>query len=53
MVMAEFARECLSNMDTLILMLVNHLGQDTAELKLRVGLHTGEVSRRKNNGLAL
>jgi class 3 adenylate cyclase len=44
-VMAEFARETLSKFDNLVRGdLAMTLGPDTAELGLRVGLHTGPVT---------
>ena len=42
-VMAKFANECLSTMLDVIQKLETELGPDTAELGLRVGLHSGPV----------
>jgi hypothetical protein len=43
-VMARFAHECLSKMHSLSHLLEVSLGPDTAELTLRVGLHSGPVT---------
>jgi class 3 adenylate cyclase len=42
--MARFARDCLRKMKTVILGLKNELGLETADLALRVGLHSGPVT---------
>jgi len=44
LVMARFARECLDSMSLVCNHLVVELGPDTADLALRVGLHTGAVT---------
>ncbi|GKY90443.1 hypothetical protein MPSEU_000018100 [Mayamaea pseudoterrestris] len=43
-VMCRFARECLMTMEDKVRMLEQLLGPDTAELKLRAGLHSGPVT---------
>jgi len=42
--MARFARACLAKMQSLLVVLVDHLGDDTANLSFRVGLHSGQVT---------
>ena len=43
--MAKFASDCMEQMNYLIHSeLVNLLGEETAQLKLRVGLHSGPVT---------
>jgi hypothetical protein len=42
--MARFARDCLNKMHSLSQLLEVSLGPDTAELTLRVGLHSGAVT---------
>ena len=42
--MAKFARECVAKMQSVTHDLVHRLGEDTADLKLRVGLHSGETT---------
>lgn len=43
-VMAKFARDCLEALSQLVHSLVSTLGPDTADLALRVGLHSGAVT---------
>jgi hypothetical protein len=43
-VMARFARECMSKMDVVVKKLETTLGPDTADLCMRVGLHSGPVT---------
>lgn len=43
-VMARFARDCLQAMNDLTKKLEISLGPDTADLALRVGLHSGPVT---------
>ena len=44
-IMAKFACDCMERMNYLIhSKLMDQLGEDTAELKLRVGLHSGPVT---------
>jgi len=43
-IMARFARECVHRMHALVLGLVECLGEDTATLTLRVGVHSGPVT---------
>jgi class 3 adenylate cyclase len=43
-VMARFARECLSTLSRLLRDLEKSLGPDTADLAMRVGLHSGPVT---------
>ena len=42
--MTKFASECLHKMDSLVVGLVDSLGQETADLKLRVGIHSGPTT---------
>ena len=42
--MCRFAYECLGKMQTLTRKLEGFLGPDTADLGLRVGLHSGPVT---------
>lgn len=49
-VMARFARDCIQRMNDLTKMLEVSLGPDTADLALRVGLHSGPVTVRANVG---
>lgn len=44
LVMAKFARDCLDTFHDLVRQLEVELGPDTAELGLRVGLHSGPVT---------
>ena len=44
--MARFARDCVVKMNKLTKKLESRLGPDTADLKLRVGLHSGAVTVR-------
>lgn len=44
LVMARFARECIFHFRKLTEKLEMSLGPDTADLGLRVGLHTGSVT---------
>ena len=44
MVMAKFARDCLAEMQVLVHKLEVTLGPDTADLTIRVGLHSGPVT---------
>ena len=41
--MVKFARDCLTNMRTLTKELEVELGPETADLRLRVGIHSGSV----------
>jgi class 3 adenylate cyclase len=43
LVMAKFAKDCMNKMNDVVHKLEVKLGPDTAELKLRVGLHSGPV----------
>ena len=43
-IMCKFAGECLRKMDTLMRELSDTLGQDTAELSMRAGIHSGPVT---------
>lgn len=42
--MAKFANECLVSMNETMRALSDTLGEDTIELTLRVGLHSGPVT---------
>jgi class 3 adenylate cyclase len=42
--MAKFAREIMSKMMKLTRDLIGTMGEDTAELQMRVGLHSGSVT---------
>jgi class 3 adenylate cyclase len=42
--MAKFANECMKKMKDLVTMLKESLGEDTAELCMRFGLHSGPVT---------
>lgn len=42
--MAKFAQQCLTQMSTLCISMASELGPDTADLGLRVGLHSGPVT---------
>lgn len=42
--MAKFAHECMKKMSELVLKLKETLGEDTAELCMRFGLHSGPVT---------
>jgi class 3 adenylate cyclase len=44
LVMARFARDTLAQMKSLIESLTAHLGPETANLKMRYGLHSGSVT---------
>mmetsp|Transcript_46094 Transcript_46094/g.112593 ORF Transcript_46094/g.112593 Transcript_46094/m.112593 type:complete len:89 (+) Transcript_46094:3100-3366(+) len=44
MVMARFATECLSTLSRLLRELEVSLGPDTADLAMRIGLHSGPVT---------
>jgi class 3 adenylate cyclase len=43
-VMARFARDCLTNMNDLVKRLEVILGPDTGDLSMRIGLHSGPVT---------
>jgi hypothetical protein len=43
-IMARFARDCLAKMSSVVRRLEVSLGPDTAELSMRVGLHSGPVT---------
>jgi len=43
-VMTRFARECMHKMTILVKKLEVHLGPDTGELSMRLGLHSGPVT---------
>lgn len=43
-VMAKFANDCLVRMKELVLDLETSLGPDTADLSIRIGLHSGPVT---------
>ena len=43
-VMCKFATDCLTTMKDLVKQLETSLGPDTAELNMRVGLHSGPVT---------
>ena len=43
-VMAKFARDCMEKMNELTAVLEIVLGPDTADLKIRIGLHSGQVT---------
>lgn len=43
-IMARFASDCLSKMGQLTTELAGILGEDTADLRLRIGLHSGPVT---------
>jgi class 3 adenylate cyclase len=42
--MVKFARSCLTKMNQIVQDLKETLGQDTAELEIRIGLHSGPVT---------
>ena len=42
--MTRFANECIQSMNTLTSELTETLGEDTANLQLRVGLHSGKIT---------
>lgn len=42
--MVKFSNECLSKMRNVVLSLVDTLGDDTANLAMRIGLHSGPVT---------
>ena len=44
MVMALFAAECLTRMGVVVQQLEVELGPDTADLGVRIGLHSGKVT---------
>ena len=44
LVMARFAKDCLRRMHEAVRELEVILGPDTAELSLRIGLHSGQVT---------
>ena len=44
MIMARFARECISTLSRVLRELEVSLGPDTADLAMRVGLHSGPVT---------
>ena len=43
-VMCRFARDCISKMHEILPNLCERLGQDTADLSMRFGLHSGPVT---------
>ena len=43
-IMCRFASDCLSRMQTLCASLAETLGEDTASLSMRIGLHSGPVT---------
>ena len=43
-IMARFANECMIKMSEVTNRLVNSLGADTADLRMRIGLHSGPVT---------
>ena len=43
-IMAKFANDCLRKLDEISRSLADSLGPDTADLQLRVGLHSGSVT---------
>ena len=43
-VMARFARDCMSSMREAVKKLEVELGPDTADLSMRIGLHSGPVT---------
>lgn len=44
LIMARFANDCLERMDSIARELESHFGPDTAELCMRIGLHSGPVT---------
>ena len=42
--MVKFARECMARMGRLLEDLASELGNDTLELGMRVGMHSGPVT---------
>jgi class 3 adenylate cyclase len=44
LLMCRFARDCLHAMRKLVVEMSDTLGPDTLELKLRIGLHSGEFN---------
>ena len=43
-VMARFACDCVHAVETLTAVMAEDLGADTANLRLRIGLHSGDVT---------
>ena len=43
-IMARFATDCLTEINDVLSSLVDTLGEDTLDLKMRVGLHSGTVT---------
>eukprot|EP00977_Amphora_coffeiformis_P020451 scaffold8271_cov171-Amphora_coffeaeformis.AAC.8 len=43
-IMCRFARECIQKMNELMPLLVERLGEDTKQLSMRFGLHSGPVT---------
>ncbi|KAL7555815.1 hypothetical protein ACA910_012397 [Epithemia clementina (nom. ined.)] len=43
-IMARFAQDCMTKMHELLAVLVDCFGEDTLELELRIGLHSGPVT---------
>lgn len=43
-IMVKFSIECLTKMRNVVLSLTDTLGEDTADLSMRVGLHSGPVT---------
>ncbi|CAB9509224.1 Receptor-type guanylate cyclase gcy [Seminavis robusta] len=43
-IMCKFASDCLRMLDSLVITLAETLGEDTANLSMRVGLHSGPVT---------
>ena len=43
-IMARFARDCMTKMHELLAVLADSLGEDTLQLELRIGLHSGPVT---------
>mmetsp|Transcript_2517 Transcript_2517/g.6005 ORF Transcript_2517/g.6005 Transcript_2517/m.6005 type:complete len:116 (+) Transcript_2517:1995-2342(+) len=42
--MVKFAHDCMVKMDQLTIELADKLGEDTRDLKMRVGLHSGSTT---------
>ena len=47
-IMCKFASDCIRKMDTLMRDLTDTLGEDTASLGMRVGIHSGPVTAGKS-----
>jgi class 3 adenylate cyclase len=48
-IMCKFANDCMTKMKVLVASLAESMGEDTAELGMRVGLHSGPGENQPHN----